>query len=118
MLILSACSFNKTPADINENLVSQIAKELIETQDSARLEGVTPQIQSSLKDHAEDGITFEVGASQAGPETGIQFYTKEDHKLFLSLGLDLNASKNGYILVACLILNNREFSNGQARMGF
>jgi hypothetical protein len=97
-VILNGCSFDETPADIHQKLVPQIAQELVATQHSDRLKGLPAQATQILKEHAEKGIAFETGAPQMPSETGIRFYSKEGRRLFLVVGLNLNASQNGYIV--------------------
>lgn len=97
-VILSGCLFDETPADLHQKLIPKIAQELISTQHSNRVNGLPPQVEKILKEHAKKGIAFEIGAPQMSSETGIRFYSKEGHRLFLIIGLDLNASQNGYIV--------------------
>jgi hypothetical protein len=91
-------SSNNTPADIHQKLLPQIAQELIDHHDSSRVTGLTPEIKALLEKHSAEDVTFTIGASDLHGETGISFYTKQDHKRFLALGLDLNAKEDGYIL--------------------
>lgn len=91
-------STDETPADINQKLVPQIAQELIEHHESSRVAGLTPVIKAALEKYPADDVTFTIGDPDLHGETGISFYTKQDHKCFLALGLDLDAKEDGYIL--------------------
>jgi hypothetical protein len=91
-------STDETPNDIHQKLVPQIAQELIDHHDSSRVAGLTPEIKAALEKYPAEDVTFTIGASDLHGETGISFYTKQDHKRFLALGLDLNAKEDGYIL--------------------
>ena len=102
---LAGCSVDETPADIHQKLVPQIAQELIQHHDSSRVTGLTLEIKSALEKHSVDDVTFTIGAPALYGkyglifyETGISFYTKQDHKCFLALGFMLNADEKGYIL--------------------
>jgi len=97
-LFLAACSSDETPADIHKKLVPQIAQELIEHHESSRVAGLTPEIKTALEKYPAEDVTYTMGAPDLHGETGVSFYTKQDHKRFLALGLDLNAHEDGYIV--------------------
>ena len=97
-LLLASCSVDETPADIEKKLIPQIAQELILHHESSRVEGLTPEIKSALEKYPAQDVTYRIGASDLNGETGISFYTKQDHKRFLAIGLDLNANEDGYIV--------------------
>jgi len=92
------CGFDETPADIHRKLVPQIAQELIVSKQSRRLVGLPSEATMILRRHAKDKIVFEIGAQELNAETGIRFYSKDEHRFLLAVGLDLNATGDGYIV--------------------
>lgn len=94
--ILIAC-LEETPNEIHERLVPKLAADLISRQDSPRIDRLPPQVQAILKAHAAEGMTFLVGAPGLKGETGIRFYSKKDHRCFLSIALYLHQSEKSYL---------------------
>ena len=99
-LLSAGCSIDETPADIAQKLIPEIAQELIQHHDSARLEGMTSEITAALAEHSADDTTYAIGAPDLNGETGISFFEKQNRTRFLALGLDLKASETSYIISA------------------
>jgi hypothetical protein len=94
--LLASCSFDETPADINQRLIPKIAEELIAKQNSKRVQGITSEIRKVLKEHEGEGITYKVGAPDLNGETGVRFYSQKNQRQFLAIALNLRASRDSY----------------------
>ncbi|MDR3403121.1 MAG: hypothetical protein P4L99_11550 [Chthoniobacter sp.] len=95
-ILISGCNSDETPAEIELKILPQIAQELAKYHSSAKLKGITPEIVKALEQHRYDDITFQIGSPDPSSDTGISFYSKQDQKRFLALGLNLHASKDSY----------------------
>ncbi len=97
---LVAC--DQTPADVHQELLPQLAEELIRTGTASRISGLTPEIQSALRSHFGE-LGYKIGPPSEekrpvvlGSETGLTFYIENEGNVVLYIGLALDAKMDGY----------------------